>query len=132
MSGVTLSTLTSFVLADTRDSPGIITLPATQDLVGRMIIIKDQWGTFGTSSCTLQTSGSDVFAQGAQTKLLTTPYHSIQLIAGADQKWYILQDSFTTYMQVAKETANHVSTLLLTTTTLTAPHQARQQSIVFN
>ncbi len=132
MAVATLSTSSSFVLVDTRDSPGTITLPATQSTLGRMIILKDQWGTFQTSSCTLQTVGIDTFAQGAQTRVLTTPYHSLQIIAGTDHKWYTLQDSFATFMQVANQTSRFVSTYLLTANSITAPQQAGQQSIIFN
>ncbi len=87
------STQTQVALIDTRNNAGTIQLPGASAFAYRTILLKDIYGTFGTKSLTLTTSGSDTFEDGSTSKILTTNSGYIQVYAGQAGKWYILSST---------------------------------------
>lgn len=93
---------TGLFLADTTNNPGTVTLPLVSERQGRTITIKDAAGTSQLNPITIQTTGSDVFENGATTLTLSMANSFTTVTAGSNALgnpvWYITG-------------GNHVSTL---------------------
>jgi hypothetical protein len=94
-----VSTSTEIALIDARSNSGAITLPRTSQIPGRIITIKDAYGTF-FSSITLVTQGGDFFEDGTNSKTIGNPYGNLTVFAGSTTRWYVTngttQNAFTT------------------------------------
>jgi hypothetical protein len=82
-----VSSSSGIVIVDSRSKSGSITLPAASTLVGRSLIFKDGFDSFGTSSLTLLTTGVDLFDNLSSILNVGETNGFINLVAGSN-KWH--------------------------------------------
>jgi hypothetical protein len=83
------STSTEFAMIDTRTTSGAFVLPLTSDIPGRIINIKDAYGTFTNSSLTVYTQGGEAFEDGTNFRLLNNSWEQLQVYTASTTRWYI-------------------------------------------
>lgn len=78
-----------FIGVDCSSASLTITLPAISSITsGREYFIKDITGSSATHNITITTSGSDVI-DGASSKVISTNWNCLTVIAGTSGKWYV-------------------------------------------
>ena len=85
-----ISTTTSIYLADTRTERKVVYLPAASTAQGRMITIKDYYGTTTQSTLTISTLGLDRIEATSNSLLLNTDFESIEFIGAGTTNWSIV------------------------------------------
>lgn len=83
------STSTEFAMIDTRTTSGAFVLPLTTDIPGRIINIKDAYGTFTNSSLTVYTQGGEAFEDGTNFRVLNNSWDQLQVYTASTTRWYI-------------------------------------------
>jgi hypothetical protein len=83
------STSTEFAMIDTRTTSGAFVLPLTSDIPGRIINIKDAYGTFTNSSLTVYTQGGEAFEDGTNFRILNNSWEQLQVYTASTTRWYI-------------------------------------------
>ena len=89
MSSQTFSTFSEVGMIDARSQNGTITLPLTTDIPYRILTLKDIYGAAALSSITLVTQGTDVFEDGATSRILNGAFETTTLYAGQAGSWYV-------------------------------------------
>ena len=119
MSSSFFSTVTEVSMIDTRNRSGFVILPPASTIQGRLLRIKDTYGTALNSTITVRTTGIDLFENGLSTMVLRNGFDNISLIAGATTTWYTMGG---TTMPTANISSAMISSLLLgfPSTSLTA------------
>lgn len=102
------STSTEFALLDSRTASGAFVLPVSSAIPGRILNIKDPYGTFTRSSITVYTAGGDTFEDGTTFRVLNCAYDSLQVYAGSTTMWYITGG---TYQNFDTATVSVISTI---------------------
>jgi hypothetical protein len=92
-SNQSFSTFTEIGMIDARTYNGIITLPVTSSILGRVVTLKDIYGASSNSTITISTTGLDVFEDGSSSKTFNTAFESMTLYAGQPGYWYTLGGS---------------------------------------
>ena len=110
MSSSFFSTVTEVSMIDTRNKSGFVILPPASTIQGRLLRIKDTYGTALNSSITVQTTGVDLFENGLSTMVLRNGFDSMTLIAGARTTWHTLDG---TNMPATNISSATISSLLL-------------------
>lgn len=101
---------TDVILANTTNNAGTITLPAANQIQGRVITFKDSGGNFATKTLTLTCAGSDTFEDGTVSKVLRETYGTIQVVASSG-KWYIISGSQVNTFYASTINATGVSSI---------------------
>jgi len=83
------STSTEFAMIDTRTTSGAFVLPLTTEIPGRIINIKDAYGTFTNSSLIVYTQGGEAFEDGTNFRLLNNSWEQLQVYTASTSRWYI-------------------------------------------
>lgn len=94
-----VSTSTEIALVDSRGLSGSVTLPLSTDIPGRIITVKDAFGTADFSTITLTTQGNDLFDDGTTAKTLAQEFANLTVFASTG-RWFVtggtVQNAFTT------------------------------------
>ena len=104
----TFSNFTEVGLIDTRNNPGTITLPLTTSLPLRTIRFKDIYGTLSLRNLTLNTQGPDLFEDGTSSKTFSNDFGFMQLYAGGNNRWYILNGTVITSQTISSLTVSTI------------------------
>jgi hypothetical protein len=110
MSSSFFSTVTEVSMIDTRNKSGFVILPPASTIQGRLLRIKDTYGTALNSSITVQTTGLDLFENGLSTMVLRNGFDSMTLIAGSRTTWNSLDGTNMATTNISSAT---ISSLLL-------------------
>jgi hypothetical protein len=110
---------TDVVLVNTKTRSGTITLPATSQIVGRTITVKDSGGACSLSTCYICTLGADVFDDGTNQKALTTSFGFLKMTAQLG-KWYTLNTTIANTLNVSTLRTDVLNTNQVSTNVLTA------------
>jgi hypothetical protein len=94
-----VSSSSGFVIVDSRSNSGTITLPSASTLVGRSLIFKDGFNSFGTSTLTLSTTGIDTFDNLTSSFTVGETNGFVNLVAGSN-KWHIVSGTRLTNQNV--------------------------------
>jgi hypothetical protein len=94
MATALISTSAELVLLNTTTRPGVVILPSTNTIPGRILTFKDTRGTFATNSITFSTaSANQTLENNAIRATYTDPFGAYCFIAGFDNKWYTIGGS---------------------------------------
>jgi hypothetical protein len=85
-----ISTNTTYYLADTRTQSKVVYLPAASTAQGRMITIKDYFGTTSLSTLTISTLGLDRIDIQSNAILMNQDFESIDFIGAGNTNWSVL------------------------------------------
>lgn len=96
----TIPANTSLLLVGTSSFSKTFILPTISTNPGRLLIFKDIYGTFSTSSVFLSTTGLDGFENNGSTMRLATNYGAWTLLNDAVTRWYLV-DSYKNTMLVS-------------------------------
>lgn len=119
-----ISTSAELVLLNTSTRPGVIILPSTTTIPGRILTFKDTRGTFGVSSITFSTAAAtQTLENNAISATYTDPFGAYSFIAGLDNKWYTIGGSRMYSATISSITtislnSQNISTGNITTSTL--------------
>ena len=97
---LTIPSNTSLLLVGTSSLTKTFILPAISTNPGRLLIFKDIYGSFSTSSVFLSTTGLDGFENNGSTMTLATSYGAWTLMNDAMTKWFLI-DSYKNTMLVS-------------------------------
>jgi len=114
-----LSTFTEIGLVDARASAGVLIVPSSSDIPGRVITYKDIYGAVGNSTIALLTSTGDTYEDGTNYRTLTTAYDFITLYAGSTTKWYTIGGTQFNGFRTNTLSNNAFTTSSITTNTVT-------------
>jgi hypothetical protein len=78
----------SVVLVNTNTQRGTVLLPPTTEIPNRVLTIKDSAGNCSRSSCSISTSGPDLFEDGTNIKSISTTFGFYELTASTN-RWFI-------------------------------------------
>ena len=104
----TIPANTSLLLVGTSSFSKTFILPTISTNPGRLLIFKDIYGSFSTSSVFLSTTGLDGFENNGSTMTLKTNYGAWTFMNDAVTKWYLV-DSYKNTMLVSTFSAQAVS-----------------------
>ena len=96
---LTIPANTSLLLVGTSSFSKTFILPTISTNPGRLLIFKDIYGSFSTSSVFLSTTGLDGFENNASTMRLDTNYGAWTFLNDAVTRWYLM-DSYKNTMTV--------------------------------
>ena len=96
----TIPANTSLLLVGTSSFSKTFILPTISTNQGRLLIFKDIYGSFSTSSVFLSTTGLDGFENNGSTMVLNTNYGAWTLLNDAVTRWYLV-DSYKNTMLVS-------------------------------
>jgi len=96
----TIPSNASLLLVGTSSFSKTFILPTISTNPGRLLIFKDIYGSFSTSSVFLSTTGLDGFENNASTMRLNTNYGAWTFMNDAITKWYLI-DSYKNTMLVS-------------------------------
>jgi len=119
-----ISTSAELVLLNTTIRPGVIILPSTNTIPGRILTFKDTRGSFGVSSITFSTAAvNQFFENNTRAVTYTDPFGAYSFIAGFDNKWYTIGGSrmfsaTISSITTINHTAQTISSGSITTSTL--------------
>lgn len=93
----------TIVAVDTRSQTKTITLPSVISNSGRMLVLKDYYGTTQTSTITVVTQGTDLIDDTSNTTLINTSYGSITFLSDGVRSWRVVGSysgalSYATYI----------------------------------
>ena len=114
-----LSTFTEIGLVDARASAGVLIVPRSSDIPGRVITYKDIYGAVGNSTIALLTSTGDTYEDGTNYRTLTTAYDFITLYAGSTTMWYTIGGTQFNGFRANILSNNAFTTSSITTNTVT-------------
>ena len=114
-----LSTFTEIGLVDARASAGVLIVPKSSDIPGRVITYKDIYGAVGNSTIALLTSTGDTYEDGTNYRTLTTAYDFITLYAGSTSMWYTIGGTQFNGFRTNTLSNNAFTTSSITTNTIT-------------
>jgi hypothetical protein len=114
-----LSTFTEIGLVDARASAGVLIVPRSSDIPGRVITYKDVYGAVGNSTIALLTSTGDTYEDGTNYRTLTTAYDFITLYAGSTSMWYTIGGTQFNGFRTNILSNNAFTTSSITTNTVT-------------
>ena len=103
----TIPANTSLLLVNTSSLNKTFILPTISTNPGRLLIFKDIYGSFSTSSVYLSTTGLDGFENNGSTMKLDTNYGAWTFLNDAVTRWYLI-DSYKNTMLVS--TFNYTGT----------------------
>ena len=121
-----LSTFTEMGLIDARGGTGVITLPLSTQIPGRIISFKDIYGVTSNSTIVLATSTPDVFEDGTNYRSFIGNYDYLSLHAASTGVWYTVGGSQFNYLRATTFSNSGISyvgtlsTLAITTPTINA------------
>lgn len=115
-----LSTFTEIGLVDARASAGVLIVPKSSDIPGRVITYKDIYGAVGNSTIALLTSTGDTYEDGTNYRTLTSAYDFITLYAGSTTMWYTIGGTQFNGFRTNTLSNNALTTSSITTNTMTA------------
>jgi hypothetical protein len=115
-----LSTFTEIGLVDARASAGVLIVPSSSDIPGRVITYKDIYGAVGNSTIALLTSTGDTYEDGTNYRTLTSAYDFITLYAGSTTKWYTIGGTQFNGFRTNTLSNNAFTTSSITTNTTTS------------
>ena len=104
----TIPANTSLLLVGTSSFSKTFILPTISTNSGRLLIFKDIYGSFSTSSVFLSTTGLDGFENNGSTMRLATNYGAWTFLNDAVTRWYLV-DSYKNTMLVSTFSAQPVS-----------------------
>jgi hypothetical protein len=94
MATALISTSAELVLLNTKTRPGVVILPSTTTIPGRILTFKDTRGTFGTNPITFSTAAANQTLENDAIRLTyNDPFGAYSFIAGYDNKWYTIGGS---------------------------------------
>ena len=96
----TIPANTSLLLVGTSSFSKTFILPTISTNPGRLLIFKDIYGSFSTSSVFLSTTGLDGFENNGSSMILSTNYGAWTLMNDAMTKWFLI-DSYKNTMLVS-------------------------------
>jgi len=96
----TIPANTSLLLVGTSSFSKTFILPTISTNPGRLLIFKDIYGSFSTSSVYLSTTGLDGFENNGSTMTLATNYGAWTFLNDAVTRWYLI-DSYKNTMLVS-------------------------------
>jgi hypothetical protein len=105
---------------DARASAGVLIVPSSSDIPGRVITYKDIYGAVGNSTIALLTSTGDTYEDGTNYRTLTSAYDFITLYAGSTTKWYTIGGTQFNGFRANILSNNAFTTSSITTNTMTA------------
>lgn len=111
-----VSTFTEVVEIDSRILSGAMTMPLTSEIPGRVITIKDIYGTSLKSTITIQAQVPDVFENGTRSLVINNAFGTTTLYAGSGV-WNVLTG---TVLNSAAINSLYVSTINVSSYTLAA------------
>jgi len=117
-----LSTFTEIGLVDARASAGVLIVPSSSDIPGRVITYKDIYGAVGNSTIALLTSTGDTYEDGTNYRTLTTAYDFITLYAGSTTKWYTIGGTQFNGFRTNTLSNNAFTTSSITTNTMNSAY----------
>ena len=89
-----ISTSAELVLLNTTTRAGVVILPTTTTIPGRILTFKDTRGTFGTNPITFSTAAANQSLENNAIRLTyNDPFGSYSFLAGYDNKWYTIGGS---------------------------------------
>jgi len=89
-----ISTSAELVLLNTTTRAGVVILPSTTTIPGRILTFKDTRGTFGTNPITFSTAAANQSLENNAIRLTyNDPFGSYSFLAGYDNKWYTIGGS---------------------------------------
>ena len=97
---LTIPANTSLLLVGTSSFSKTFILPTISTNPGRLLIFKDIYGSFSTSSVLLSTTGLDGFENNGSTMSLSTNYGAWTLMNDAVTQWYLV-DSYKNTMSIS-------------------------------
>ena len=118
-----VSSCSGIVVVDSRTNSGTITLPAASTLIGRSLIFKDGFNSFGNNSLTLSTMGVDAFENSNNTLTVNTNNGFVQLVAGSNV-WYTVSGDLTNLQLIST-----MSRLLTENTCVAAQYDVNNSNI---
>lgn len=80
----------TIVAVDTRLQRKIITLPSVISNPGRMLVLKDYYGTTQTSTITLVTQDTDLIDDTSNNTIINTSYGTITLLSDGIRSWRVI------------------------------------------
>ena len=117
-----LSTFTEMGLVDARTGSGVITLPLSTQIPGRIISFKDIYGVTSNSTILLATSTPDVFEDGTNYRSFIGNYDFLTVHAASTGVWYTVGGSQFNYLRAATFSNSGVSYVgTLSTVAITTP-----------
>jgi hypothetical protein len=87
---IQLNSNSEFIPVDTRFNAGTIILPLANAIPGRVITLKDAYGTFGRNPLFLSTQNGDIFEDNTNLKAMRNTYGFVTLACDGVSEWTIL------------------------------------------
>ena len=87
---VSFGAQTGLVLVDARPQAGRCFLPLSATLLGRTVMIKDQFGVAAVSSIQVLTNSPDTFEDGTTSRWITHGYRFMTIAATASNVWTVV------------------------------------------
>lgn len=112
---VSFGAQTGLVLVDARPMAGRCYLPLSAGLLGRTVIVKDQFGVAGVSSIQIYANAPDTFEDGTSSRWISQGYGFMTITATASNVWTVVGGSTQPAFQ-----ASTLSTFVLNAQTVTA------------
>jgi len=121
-----LSTFTEIGLLDCRTTSGVITLPSSSQIPGRVITYKDLYGNASISSVVLSVSTTDLFEDGTTYKTIQNNWDFITVYAASTNMWSVIGGTQYNYLRANTMSNNYlissnISTLFTNTQYLFPP-----------
>lgn len=115
-----ISTSTELTLLNTTTRAGVIILPSTTIIPGRILTFKDTLGTFGVNSITFSTAGvGQTLENNAIRVTYNDPFGAYTFVSGYDNKWYTIGGSRMFSANISSITSLTFTSLNISTTNIT-------------
>lgn len=106
-----ISSFTELSLLNTTLRQGLIILPSTTTIPGRILTFKDTTGTLFNSTITFSTAGGgQIFENGTTRQTFNDPLGSYTFAAGNDNEWYTIGGSYMNAASISSITTQQLRT----------------------
>ena len=122
---VSFGAQTGLVLVDARPQAGRCFLPLSATLLGRTVMIKDQFGVAAVSSIQVLTNSPDTFEDGTTSRWITHGYGFMTIAATASNVWTVVGGTRQPSFQ-----ASTISTFFVNTQSISSFQSAVSQEVV--
>ena len=122
---VSFGAQTGLVLVDARPQAGRCFLPLSATLLGRTVMIKDQFGVAAVSSIQVLTNSPDTFEDGTTSRWITHGYGFMTISATASNVWTVVGGTRQPSFQ-----ASTISTFFVNTQSISSFQSAVSQEVV--